>query len=141
MPLRLPLAHLLSRALEEPRIVGQRDWVLVPVPLHHRRKREREFNQAEELARFLAKSSGLPWVQALKRHRYTLTQTSLRRNERRENLNGAFSIRSRGVGRIQDRSVLLVDDVFTTGSTASECAGVLRDEGVKKVVVITVGRG
>lgn len=111
----------------------------IPVPLHHVRFREREFNQAEELTRLLSKQSGIPMWNALKRIRYTTTQTKLDRSERMENLRGAFRVRH--THRVKGRHPILVDDVFTTGSTVEECSRVLLRAGAASVRVITVARG
>ncbi|MEN9023258.1 MAG: ComF family protein [Verrucomicrobiales bacterium] len=136
------LGGLLVDVLQDERIVDLRqDWVAVPVPLHARRYREREFNQALELCRELQERSGIPYVNALKRTRYTSSQTRYRREQRMENLRGAFVPRRWKVGHVAGRTVALVDDVFTTGSTANECARVLLASGAKKVVVITLARG
>lgn len=143
--LRGLLGTMLERALEDPRLAGDSaTWTLVPVPLFHARRREREYNQAWELCRALSKQTGLPVLDAMSRVRPTTPQASLSRHQRIENLRGAFCVK-RAVLRAQTlkgRTVLLVDDVLTTGSTTSECARVLRREaGVEKVVVITVARG
>jgi len=143
--LRGLLGTMLERALEDPRLAQNgAGWVLVPVPLHHARQREREYNQARELCRVLGRSCGSPVVDALARLRPTTPQASLSRRQRIENLRGAFAVRRRVLkaGGLAGKKVLLVDDVLTTGSTTSECARVLRREaGVEKVVVITVARG
>lgn len=143
--LRGVLGSLLERSLADRRISEPGlQWTLVPVPLFHSRQREREYNQAWELCRVLAKSTGLPALNALSRVRSTTPQASLSRHQRMENLRGAFAL-SRGTLKkhaLQGRAVLLVDDVLTTGSTTSECARILRREArVEKVVVITVARG
>jgi ComF family protein len=140
---QMHLRHLLGRMLAE----GFRDkrlgWdpveALVPVPLHPTKKREREFNQAEVLARVAARRLGLPLHDLLQRRRYTMTQTNFHRDERFANLAGAFALR-RGA-EVEGRRLALVDDVLTTGSTADACARVLLEAGATAVVVITVARG
>ncbi|MCF6314438.1 MAG: ComF family protein [Verrucomicrobiales bacterium] len=142
------LGQMLNEALEDERLSevgaeGGDDWVLVPVPLHSRRLREREYNQAEEMCRVLARLRGLPQVHALRRIRYTRRQAMLDRAERLKNLQGAFviSTKDRERKKIAGKCVLLVDDVLTTGATASACAQILFAAGALKVVVITVVRG
>jgi ComF family protein len=143
-----PLGALMAEAVRgpaaEPRLAGVPDWAVVPVPLHPRRLREREFNQALELARVLARRTGLEIVEALRRTRYTTGQASLDRADRLANLRRAFALR-RGGRRgpvLAGRPVLLIDDVFTTGATAHECARILRAEtGCAKIAVLTVARG
>jgi|TARA_B100000959_G_scaffold285640_1_gene361032 ComF family protein len=140
------LALLTEEAWDDPRVATQCDppWVLVPVPLHWRRQRWRWFNQSYEIARILAQRRKLRCEQALRRVRHTNQQTLLNRTERLANLRGAFRLsgRERRVQSLRNNPVLLVDDVFTTGSTAEECARVLIEEGgAEKVVVLTVLRG
>lgn len=137
--LRHPLANWAAEALLDPRLAAQPFDFLVPVPLHSARQREREFNQADAIARLLAKRAGVPLYDALKRIRFTTTQTRLDRSERLENLRGAFRVRH--PARVFRRHILLVDDIFTTGSTVDECARVLRKAGAASVRAITVARG
>ena len=137
--LRHPLADWLAKSLEDPRIASRPFDAFVPVPLHHIRFREREFNQAAELATLVSQRSGIPVWDVLKRTRYTSTQTKLDRAERMENLRGAFRVRH--TARVKDRHLVLVDDVFTTGSTVEECSRVLLRAGAASVRVITVARG
>ena len=137
--LRRPLADWLAQVLDDPRISARPFDALVPVPLHHIRFREREFNQAAELAELVSQRCGIPVSHALKRTRYTSTQTKLDRAERMENLRGAFRVRH--TARVKERHLVLVDDVFTTGSTVEECSRVLLRAGAASVRVITVARG
>lgn len=137
--LRHQLAEWLAAGLEDERLLAQPADFLVAVPLHSARFREREFNQAEVLAKLLAQRAGLPVLPCLRRIRYTSTQTRLDRHERMENLRGAFRVRQ--TSRVLNRHLLLVDDVFTTGSTVDECARVLREAGAASVRVLTVARG
>ncbi len=136
--LRHTLADWLAEALDDPRIAGRSFDALVPVPLHHVRRREREFNQAEVLAELVAHKAGKPVWDALRRIRSTPTQTRLDRAERMENLSGAFVVRK--PVQVRGRHLLLVDDVFTTGSTVEECSRVLLKAGAASVRVITVAR-
>ncbi len=134
------LADLAARSFEDPRLGEALEgrWPLVPVPLHRRRFHWRQFNQSLEIARPLGRRLGLPLAVALKRIRPTETQTRLSRAQRQKNLRGAFAVR-RGV--TGGEGAVLVDDVFTTGSTAHECARILRRAGFQKVIVVTVMRG
>ena len=132
-------ADWLAEALDDPRLAGRRFDLVVPVPLHPARQRERGFNQAELLAAELRRVSGLTVRNVLQRTRYTTTQTQFDRSERMENLRGAFRLR-RG-SNVQDLRMLLVDDVLTTGSTLSECASVLREAGALSVHAVTAARG
>lgn len=113
---------------------------IVPVPLHQSRERERGFNQATELGRALAARSGLPLdesslVRSIQTERH---RAGMDAEARRESVEDAFDVvRPR---LIAGASVLLVDDVFTTGATVSACAKVLKDAGASAVLVLTVAR-
>jgi len=133
------LADLLIRAAMEE--IRPEDWdVVVPVPLHATRLREREFNQAERLGQHLARALGRPCQSGwLHRKLRTQTQTTLSRAERAENVLRAF-IAQPGL-KLDGERVVLVDDVFTTGATTSACARVLKQAGAGEVCVWTVARG
>ena len=138
------LAALTAEALHDPRLAARTDWTLVPVPLHWRRQQGRWFNQAHEIARSLGRLAGFPLCQALRRVRHTRQQILLTRAQRLKNLRGAFQLsrQERKHRHLRGKAVLLVDDVFTTGSTAHECARILKTEaGAEKVVVLTALRG
>lgn len=117
--------------------------LLVPVPLHPGKRRQRGFNQAELIAR---RALGAPIARerfqlapdVLVRVRDTHSQIGLTSHQRRENLRGAFAVTR--PEQITDREVVLIDDVYTTGTTASECARVLRRAGASRVWVATVAR-
>ncbi len=122
------------------RFAREAQWeVLIPVPLHPLRQRERGFNQAEELARGLSRSVGLPVVKGLNRSRETPRQALLSRAARLRNLRDAFECLKPEA--FHEKRVLLIDDVFTTGATANACARVLRKAGALQVGVLTVARG
>ena len=112
--------------------------LIVPVPLHWWRHWRRGHNQSAALAHGLAAVLGLPVSSCLRRIRNTPKQTQQTPSARRENVRGAF--RARRDSRLRGRSVLLVDDVVTTGSTASEAARALRVAGAARVVVATLSR-
>jgi competence protein ComFC len=118
-----------------------RKWdLIVPVPLFPTKEREREFNQAERLARCLGRATGIRMnEELLRRVEPTSTQTLLTREQRARNVRRAFSM-SKGQ-KLAGQSVILVDDVLTTGATTSACARVLRKAGATDVCVWTVARG
>jgi competence protein ComFC len=134
------LADLLIREAA-PVLRGEKwDWI-VPVPLHPAKEREREFNQAERLARHLSRATKIPVnEQLIQRIQSTRTQTLLTRQERAANVQKAFALRDRGQ-KLNGKKIVLIDDVFTTGATTSACAGVLHHAGAGKVCVWTVARG
>jgi len=126
------LAYEMAQGLKE---TGWKPGAVCHVPLHMRRTKERGFDQAELLAREIAQITGLPFAPAIRRVRYTKTQTKLSEAERRANMDGAFE-GTMPVGG----GVLLVDDVLTTGATAAECAKVLQQNGAANVYIVTYAR-
>jgi len=133
-PLASQLGQLLNGAL--PR--EQRFDVIVPMPLHWQKRLERGFNQSELLARWVSKRTGIPLTEGLKRRKHTDPQAGLTRAQRRTNVAGAFEVKHRS--DIEGRHVLLIDDVLTTGATASACSAVLKRAGAKRVTVLTLAR-
>jgi ComF family protein len=119
-----------------------RTAILVPVPLHPRKLRERSFNQSELIAHCLAKAAGgaARVVPVLRRSVDTVSQTHYDRRTRQSNLKNAFALAS-GVSIHPDQHYLLVDDVFTTGSTLNSCAQALRRAGALNLNVVTFGHG
>ncbi|SMC25169.1 comF family protein [Desulfacinum hydrothermale DSM 13146] len=111
---------------------------LVPVPLHPHRIRQRGFNQASVLAHRLARRTGHRVEKVLERRRKTMPQTRLSRRERLENVRGAFQVLN--PHRVKGRKIVVIDDVFTTGTTLSECARALKTARAACVGVVTVAR-
>jgi competence protein ComFC len=133
------LAKLLIDAAR-PHLRAEKPDVIVPVPLHPVKLREREFNQAARLARLLAKACEIPLNEtALRRVQFTQTQTLLSKQRRGENVRRAFA--ANPAFPLRGARVILVDDVLTTGSTTSSCASALLKAGVREVSVWTVARG
>lgn len=117
------------------------DTIIVPVPLHRWRLWRRGYNQAALLAAGLAKRTGRPLaIDALQRHRATRISQGLDPSQRRANLRSAFRLRAKAQPVIAGRSVILVDDVFTTGATAEACTKVLLTGGARTVRVLTLAR-
>ncbi len=131
-----PLAGLMNDYLAENDIPGD---VLVPVPLHKKRIRERGYNQSALLAKYLGKLAGMPVVDdCLVRRIHTPPQARTANvEERRNNIEGAFTCRDE---RLSGRKVLLIDDVSTSGATLDACAEVLKETGVKSVWGLTFTR-
>jgi competence protein ComFC len=139
---QMHLRHLAGRwliaALDDERLRGREFDLIVPVPLHPARERERGFNQAVLLAELLSARMAIHSKLALERIRCTTTQTAFDRAERMENLRGAFRLRKNA--DVRDLRVLLIDDVLTTGSTLSECARVLKEAGARSIHAATAAR-
>jgi ComF family protein len=132
------LASLLLEDEAARALVSETD-VLVPVPLHPRRLRDRGFNQASLIAREIGRRMGRPLVEgALVRRRETMPQTGLSAAARRRNVEDAFAVRRRGL--VAGHVVTLVDDVLTTGATARACARALRAAGAREVRILALAR-
>jgi len=136
--LRHSVARWLIAAFDDDRLRGRRFNIIIPVPLHPARERQRGFNQAGLLAELLSVHLSIETKPVLERVRYTTTQTAFDRVERMENLHGAFRLRKKA--DVRDLHVLLIDDVLTTGSTLSECARVLKKAGALSVHAATAAR-
>jgi competence protein ComFC len=137
------LAATLARFVEESLGGDETLWHaaegLVPVPLHPKRKRERGFNQSRLLARRLSRLKTVPVIEgALVRTRNVPPQTSLRADDREANVRGAFAVRREA--RVRGRVLVLVDDVFTTGSTLGECSRALKAAGAEEVRALTIAQ-
>ena len=113
--------------------------LIIPAPLHPKRLRERGFNQSVILALALSKRFSIPMdFTTLRRHIHTKPQIALGKKKREANVRGAFMVASGE--KIRGKSIILVDDVYTTGSTVKECARVLTKGKVAKVAVLTLAR-
>lgn len=141
------LGRFLGQAVARAEI-GDDALLVIPVPLAAGKRRARGFNQAEEIARAFCASAPFSAFRAvgriqlggglLVRNRETVSQTGLTRPQRQANLRGAFAVRQ--PEKLRGKSILLVDDVMTTGATAGECARIMMKCGAKKVFVATVAR-
>jgi ComF family protein len=143
-PAATVLGGMLAKAIDKLELSGA--MVVVPVPLHSSKRRQRRFNQAGLIAEAAlgAAAKSKPSADfrlergALQRVRPTVSQIGLTRPQRRENVRGAFRVAH--LSKVSGREILLVDDVMTTGTTAAECARVLLRAGAKSVWVATVAR-
>ena len=114
---------------------------VIPVPLHPLRLLKRRFNQAAEIARPLARATGLDYLpDSLIRVKATASQGSKSAQQRRQNVKKAFAVTPRGQRQIKGRRILLIDDVFTTGATAEACARALMAAGARSVDLAVVAR-
>ena len=136
--LAVPLGRLLARALPREHAFD----MIVPMPLHWRKRWQRGFNQAELLALEIGRRTNVPVRNALRRVRNTASQAGLTSSKRRENVSGAFQAARGGKTRnaLHGRSVLLIDDVMTTGASAASCARALKRAGARQVTLLTLAR-
>lgn len=111
---------------------------IIPVPLHPKRLRERGYNQVELLARVISKYFERPVISVLERIKNTHPQFDLPREGRRENIKGAFRVADHRP--VYNRRLLLLDDIYTTGSTMTECCKTLKIAGAKQVEILTLAR-
>jgi ComF family protein len=133
-----PLGRILARGCRE-FLAGCDAELIIPVPLHPKRLRWRGFNQSVLLARHVSHAYAIPMDPfLLRRVTETAPQTQLNEQERRRNVRGAFALAPRRT--VEDRSVLLVDDVYTSGATVDECSRTLRRNGARHVFVLTLAR-
>ena len=112
---------------------------IVAVPLHPSKMRKRGYNQSELIGKYISEKLSIPYVNALKRTKKTVKQSEQSRLQRKKNLKDAFEIKN-SKDKIINSTVLLVDDIYTTGSTVDECSKVLINNGASKVYVITIAR-
>jgi ComF family protein len=133
-PLAKPLGEMLASAVPD----GLTFDLVVPMPLHWRRKWQRGFNQSELLAKAMARHYHIPLARPVSRRRATRPQAGLTHAKRRQNVSGAFHVRRRG--SVAGLRILLVDDVMTTGATGSACAAALKGAGAKSVTLLTLAR-
>lgn len=136
--LHTSITPLLANAGQE---ILSPDSILVPVPLHWRRLVKRRYNQSAVLCASLSKHLGLTYYpDALTRTRHTPPQGHRSARERHKNVAGAFDIKPSTAQQISGKTIILVDDVYTTGATLEECAKVLKAAGAKAVNILTVAR-
>ena len=133
------LAKMMAKALKD-NIAGiGKDIILTAVPLHFLRRAQRGYNQSEILTELVGKNLGLKKLQLLKKIRRTKPQVKKSGKKRKENLKNCFKI-SKNID-IRGRTIILADDVTTTGTTLNECAKVLREAGAKRVWGLVVAKG
>lgn len=130
------LAGLLYRAIAYHGVVLSRDSVIIPVPLHRTRERVRGFNQSHLIARALGKKIGMEArADILQKIKNTAPQMELAREERLKNMAGVFAVSA--TAAVKDKTIILLDDVKTTGATLEDAARALRGAGARKVWAIT----
>lgn len=132
-------ANMIGKFLENKKTYFEGIDMLVPVPLHKRRLAERGFNQSEEIAKLLASFVDIPVHNILLRDKATKQQAKLHKQEREKNIQDSFVLKAGS--DVKHKNIIVVDDVFTTGSTLGECARILKNAGAKTVKAFTLARG
>lgn len=132
------MGHEIARAAEGLR--PEADAVVVPVPMHPKRLRARGKNHSALLALAASQKLNLPYMEILERTRNAPQQARLSDAERRQNLKGSFAVRKEYAEEVRGRTILLVDDVWTTGATAQNCAETLRSAGAERIYFAAYAR-
>ncbi len=136
MEYALPFTELMQQAGRD---LFEKTDIIMPVPMHWRRKLKRKYNQADLLGNALAKKVKIPYMSnVLVRSRHTETQENKSFQERNRNVKDAFTITQ--VNKVKNKHILLIDDVFTTGATVNNCAKALKKAGAKAVYVLTIAK-
>ena len=121
------------------KMAPERIDIVMPVPMHHADERNRGFNQSAILAKGLSEKTNTAFENTLKKSKQTRAQAGLKRAERLSNIKNAFSCKERA--DFQDKCILIVDDVFTTGATINECARILNLYGARSTLALTLAKG
>ena len=114
--------------------------VIIPVPIHYKRYKERGYNQSEILSRFISKKMGIKFeAKVLKKIKYSEKQSRLNAKQRIANVFNTFVVSDRQ--KILEKTIILIDDIYTTGATVNECSRVLKENGASRVIVVTIAHG
>lgn len=140
-PLASEAAALMATFLKERGVLFSPETLVTSVPFDWRRRLTKPANHGQLLAKALAKELNLSYAELLVRSGWSVSQTMLSRSQRQVNVAGKFSILPKWQNYLQNKSILLVDDVVTTGATLREAGGVLLKTGVKDVCCFTLARG
>lgn len=113
--------------------------IIIPVPIHKKRKNERGYNQSELISKVIAKELNIKhFTDVLVKTMNTTPQSSLTKNERFANSKNVYKIQN--IQKIKEKRVILFDDIFTTGATANSCARLLKENGVKEILIFTIAK-
>lgn len=134
--LSIPLAYLIIKHLQAIDCQIDNNFFLVPVPLSDKKKRMRGFNQSEEIAKIISEVTGLPLLNCVKKIKETRSQTEMTKDQRQENVRNVFLINR----NVENKNIILIDDVYTTGATMEEVAKKLKESKANIVWGITVAR-
>lgn len=133
-------AKFIARMMTEDMSIFEKIDVITFVPISSKRKKERGFNQAEEIAKEISKIVGIETIELLEKVKDNKTQAGLSQKERLENLKGTFAIKAGLEDKIKGKNILIIDDVFTTGATLNECSIVLKTAKPKRVRTLTFAK-
>src|SRR5699024_9842079 len=130
----------LRKRPETQAVLAKKEFLLVPVPLHYLKYRKRGFNQAFTIARGIEKVTGFEicGIDTVQRQKYTLSQTGFTLEKRIKNMENAFRVRY--PARIAQKNLIIVDDVFTTGSTAFELSKTVKEAGAENIMIWTIAQ-
>lgn len=113
--------------------------IIIPVPIHRKRKLERGYNQTELIAQEIAKHTHLKLEKnVIYKQKNIISQSELNKNNRKQNVKNAFEVKNKE--KIINKKILLFDDIYTTGSTVNECSRILKIAGAKKIDVLTIAK-
>lgn len=114
--------------------------LIIPVPMHYTKYYERGYNQSEILAKYISKELGIKYnTRVLKKIKKTRVQSTLNAIDRRNNVMNTYAVKRKN--KIYGKTILLIDDIYTTGATVNECSKVLKENDVGKIIVVTIARG
>lgn len=134
--LSIPLAYLILKHLQIINCKIDKNFILIPVPLFNKTKRSRGFNQSEEIAKIISETTGMNLLDCITKIKNTKTQTETKRKERVNNVKNSFRV----IENLRGKNIILIDDVYVTGSTMEECAKELKKAGANIVWGVTVAR-
>ena len=115
--------------------------IIIPVPIHKKRRKERGYNQAELIAKEISKNIlSLKYLDVLKKEKNTVAQSTLNKKERLNNLKNVYKIKDITINELENKKVLIFDDIYTTGTTANECAKVIKVLNPEKIGILTIAK-
>lgn len=123
-----------------PTLLLDKKTILIPVPLHKKKLRQRGFNQANELAEIISGQTGYQILDIIERPKHTTAQATLHETDRFTNIQNAFRLKD-GIGDLTNKNILIVDDVITTGATIETMAKILKSAGVQSIWALTLAYG
>lgn len=115
--------------------------IIIPVPIHKKRRKERGYNQTELIAKEISKNIlSLKYLDILIKEKNTVAQSTLDKKERLNNLKNVYRIKNMNVNKLENKKVLIFDDVYTTGTTANECARVIKVLNPGTIGILTIAK-